>query len=272
MRKLESFFKDDALLQRNKTLIIGGGSAVGSKSSCSPFNLKEEINIIMKKVVILLSVFLFVLNSCSNEIDNNVYSDDLSVDTWVKANRKMFNDVDLKGIASYYGEEQRAIFRLIEPEVKKALWIEKFNILRTKFVGDEKQVFVDFYDFVKKLDFSKNFSQSDLNYINGVVKNGQEKFNWSDEFVGITFCSFEFVKADSNYNIFKFASRSNGIGEDMETLPELSLGGGKPICNCKWGGMFACGSMDCKNVECKDDGKKGCGFLLLETCTAKCQM
>lgn len=34
MRKLESFFKDDALSQRDKILIIGGGSAVGSKSSC----------------------------------------------------------------------------------------------------------------------------------------------------------------------------------------------------------------------------------------------
>ena len=33
--------------------------------------------------------------------------------------------------------------------------------------------------------------------------------------------------------------------------------------------MFACGSLDCKS-NCKDDGKKGCGFLLMETCTGIC--
>lgn len=34
MRKLESFFENSVLSQRDKTLIIGGGSAVGSKTSC----------------------------------------------------------------------------------------------------------------------------------------------------------------------------------------------------------------------------------------------
>ena len=202
-----------------------------------------------------LIFFLFVvLLSCSND-DKNVYSDDSKVNNWVLENRREFSDITLEEIASYQGEEQRAIFRLIDSENRKGIWLSKANILIKKY-PNQSIIFNEFLDFVEEYDFESNLSTDQVRFFDEIIEKGRNDYNWDDEFIGITFCSFEYYSADHNYNIFSRTLLTNADDE--------------PTCNCKWGGMFACGSMDC-NSGCEDDGKKGCGFLFMQTCTGVCK-
>lgn len=210
----------------------------------------------MKKIVlILLSIITIV--SCTQE-DTNIYSKDENINTWVKKNRELFKDITLSEISSYYGEQQRAIYRIISSENRKKLWTDKLNNL-IDFYPNQREIFSNILIYIEKVNFDKGLNKKDELFFNEVIENGRKKYNWSDEFIGITFCSFEYYKPGKPYMIF---SR-------YYLAPPPTLGDEK-ICNCKWGGMFACGSLECKDGGCKDDGKKGCGFLLMEDCTGIC--
>jgi hypothetical protein len=199
------------------------------------------------------------MSSCVKE-DQNVYSKEPKIDNWVKENRETFTDIKLSEISKNIGEKQRAIFRIINSENKKNLWIEKFKIMKEVY-SNQGEIFDEVLNFVELHNFDNGLNQNDIAFFNKIIEKGRTKFSWTDEFIGITFCSFEFYQPGYSYMIF---ADSNYIAAPDD--PAV----GETTCNCKWGGMFACGSMDC-NKGCKDDGKKGCGFLFMETCTGKCE-
>ena len=70
------------------------------------------------KTKFLMLFLLVVLSSCSND-DKAVYSDDSRINNWVKENRSDFSNIVLEEISNYHGEEQRAIFRLIDSKNRK---------------------------------------------------------------------------------------------------------------------------------------------------------
>jgi len=209
------------------------------------------------KTKFLMLFLLVVLSSCSND-DKAVYSDDSRINNWVKENRSDFSNIVLEEISNYHGEEQRAIFRLIDSKNRKEIWLNKVNILIKKYPS-QSIVFNDLLKFIENYNFEKNLTKDDVVFFKELIEKGRKEFNWNDEFIGITLCSFEYYNSNHNYNIFSKVDGGGIGGED----------GDLPTCNCKWGGMFACGSLDCKS-NCEDDGKKGCGFLLMETCTGIC--
>lgn len=206
------------------------------------------------KTKILMLFFLAFLSSCTND-DKTIYSDDSKVNSWVKENRNKFSDISLDEISSYKGEEQRAIFRLIDSENRKEIWLEKVNKL-VNLYPEQSSIFKELLGFVKNYNFVDNLNEDEVVFFNTIIEKGRTKYNWNDEFIGITLCSFEFYNSSHDYNIF---ARTVFTHE-----------GDEPTCNCKWGGMFACGSMDCES-GCEDDGKKGCGFLFMQTCTGVCK-
>lgn len=210
------------------------------------------------KINILLLMLVVLFSACKND-DNKNYSEDPVINSWVKENKSKFKGISLDEIASYKGEEQRAIFRSLTPENQKQLWLEKSNKLLVMY-PEQKEIFQDFDKFLKQKDFKTGLENNEIVFLFQLIEKGKKDYNWDEEFIGITFCTFEFVNDTHEQNIFKFLDDSFHQG-----------GTRKPICNCKWGGMFACGAFECRGIECRDDGKKGCGFLLLEHCTAVCR-
>lgn len=202
-----------------------------------------------------LNFFLILtLVSCSNE-DKKIYSDDAKINNWVKENRSNFSDIKLEEISNYKGEEQRAIFRLIDSNNRKQIWIEKAEKLLLLY-PNQSTIFDKLKNFIQDCNFESNLSDEQVTFLNQLIDEGRSNYNWDDEFIGITLCSFEFYNSSHNYNIFARNVLTNEADQ--------------PTCNCKWGGMFACGAMECKK-GCEDDGDKGCGFLFMQTCTGVCK-
>ncbi|UPQ79968.1 bacteriocin fulvocin C-related protein [Flavobacterium azooxidireducens] len=218
----------------------------------------------MTSIVLYMSFSFFIIG-CSTE-DNMSYSEDAKIDSWVKSNKSKFDDINLKDISGYIGEEQRAIFRFIDEDNRKSIWIEKFELLKINN-PNQKDIFEKVFNHISKMKFDKSLSNDDFIFFNNIIEEGRQRFNWSDEFIGITFCSFEFYNSDSEYNIHSTARDVLTHNHDDGS----NGGGGLPVCNCKWGGMFACGPNTCSKGNCRDDNQKGCGFLLLEDCTGKCR-
>lgn len=133
--------------------------------------------------------------------------------------------------------------------------MEKFELLKINN-PNQKDIFEKVFNYISKMKFDKSLSNDDLIFFNDIIEEGRQRFNWSDEFIGITFCSFEFINDKSEYNLYA-------------RIDEQPIAG--YTSNCRWGGMFACGALECSNGGCDDDGKLGCGFLFAQDCTGKCR-
>lgn len=210
-----------------------------------------------KRLFIVLGISLFLasgLKSCSNE--EPCYSCNKKIDAWARANKTVFQDYNREKIITYSGPEQRAIFRTLTPEKRKALWLNKIStvIAATKRT-EEKEFLFTFKHFIAKNEFNAHLSGAEFRYLEGLTQKGAERFGWTDEYVIVTFGTLEVVNDRQEYNFFKNTLKDNAtVTEDLLD------------CNCSWGW---CPGGDCMKTECEETDF-GCGFLFLGSCTKRC--
>lgn len=217
----------------------------------------------MKRLFCIFTTCLLIV-SCSSEEKESVYNADLELNAPILMNKKVISqEITLEEISSYYGDEQKAIFRALTPENRKRLWKEKFDkllILTTD--TNEKALLNRIYDEVKQMDFNESLENDDeeILLLKSLVAEGVSMFGWDDVYVDITFSSFEFYQAGKrNYNIYFLTAYND----------DASGGGGTVDCTCRW--SAGCLGMDC--VDGKFDCKEtdfGCGLIWFQGCTGLC--
>lgn len=198
----------------------------------------------------LLFTFLsitFLFFSCQKEI---CYSCDESIDTWVKQNKELINTFNRTDLVSLNHEKQIAAYRFISKEKKKAIWLEKFSVLKNSILTDEEKKHFEFVDnFIEEINFEKGISYDEEKKFFQWFNKGKEIFKWNDEFLIKVFASLNDL---NNYRAI------DDIGEDKD-------------CVCRWDtacDMSGLGECDDK-IKCEDTAL-GCGLLFLQSCTGRC--
>lgn len=83
----------------------------------------------MKKLFCVFITCLLIV-SCNSEEQGTVYSTESDLNELELMNKRVISqDITLEEISSYYGDEQKEIFRALTPENRKRLWEEKFDQL-----------------------------------------------------------------------------------------------------------------------------------------------
>ena len=191
-----------------------------------------------------------VLFSCSSE--------DLSV---MQDKRQNDNEVTLNKISELIGDAQLDLYEQLDSDTKRELWKEKIDHLihlenqpEFVFALNELRVFVESHNFI-------SLSDDDSNYLDEFVAIAKREFKKSDEYIQVSFMSFEFVNDDSDYN-FLYTNKS------FTTPPPH---GQKPKCNTRCGvwSSTTCGPFDCVDGECEETSWK-CGMFFMQKCTGKC--
>lgn len=213
----------------------------------------------MKKLFYLLTMCLLIV-SCNSEEQESVLNADSELNVPVLINKRIISqEISLEEISSYYGDEQKEIFRHLTPENRKRLWCEKFDKLLILTTNTEEKALLNrIYDEVKKIDFSENFEDDDeeIVLLNSLAAEGVSMFDWDEVYIDITFSSFEFYQAGKrDYNIYEMIAIDSGT--------EGGSSGNKD-CTCRWDHWFT----DCKKGGCIET-IDGCGWLWRQPCTGR---
>jgi len=125
--------------------------------------------------------------SCNSEEQGTVYSTESDLNELELMNKRVISqDITLEEISSYYGDEQKEIFRALAPENRKRLWEEKFDQLLVLTNNVEEQLLLDeIYDEVKKIDFSTSLEDNseEVMVLNGLIDEGITRFEWDDIYI-----------------------------------------------------------------------------------------
>ena len=196
-------------------------------------NLFGTTSFFKNKIIRLLSLsFLIILFSCSNDKNDSAQISKSSISTIIK----------IKNI-----DEQRIVYKLLNPEEKMSLWIEKFNIVLedSKLNNNQKALIIDLRNNLK------------ANYFSNEQDDDKEYFK--------TIYVVNYLK-----KIEKVFSRE----QIEDVFYKVSINrieiGPKKACNCNKGSLFGCGaSASCNNKTC-EDSNTGCGFLWAWECNGVC--
>lgn len=213
----------------------------------------------MKKLFCVFITCLLIV-SCNSEEQGTVYSTESDLNELELMNKRVISqDITLEEISSYYGDEQKEIFRALTPENRKRLWEEKFDQLLILTNNTEERLLLDrIYDEVKKIDFSISLEDNseEVSLLNSLIDEGISRFEWDEVYMDITFSSFEFYQVGKrDYRIYELAQHDGDTG-----------GGsiGDNYCTCRWSHP----AKSCIDGGCTET-EWGCGWFLLQSCTGK---
>jgi hypothetical protein len=193
--------------------------------------------------------------SCEKE-EGFCYSCNQNIDNWARENVDLISDMSREDIVELSGEKQRAAFRVMSPDKRKKIWLEKLSGLLDQDQSYEEFKLLNYViDIAKGLSFSRELTDNEYYAIEHELLNLVEEAGWTRSQMVYTFGTLQ-LKPSTGANDFF----SNGI-EANESLQQ------KLDCNCSWGW---CGSTDeCEEDDCEETDF-GCGFLLLGSCDKIC--
>jgi len=225
----------------------------------------------MKQRIIYVCVLLVSMAMFSCSQDEEVYSCDKEVDTWVKENLDDIRHMDRSKWLELDERVSRAVYIAFAPEQKQIFWQQKIQeVLSLNWNESEKEHIVAFYETVKSnpdwfdLDTSireKCFEDFEL-----------FKYRWTEyakEELGWTLSQIASIAYTGNKMIDesgKIQFKNNGLR--LKSDSEVD-------CDCNWTtnicGLYyqACGRNGQGGVNCREKSP-GCGFLLRDECNGLC--
>lgn len=200
-------------------------------------------------------MFFSLLLSC-NDTEDICYSCDEELNKWAIENTQRIAKMSRKDISNYPLSKQRAAFRVMSPEKKESIWMDKIDNLKTIYKDKDDLDIINYVtNVIKEFDLYDN-SLSDQKYldIDESLDKLLEKAGWTklekiyafgriDDMINTS--NREFIEGDPDY----------GDGKD---------------CHCRWG-AWCTGTDNCDTKSKCEDTMAGCGFLWAQSCTGYCQ-
>lgn len=224
----------------------------------------------MKKSYCFISVIFALLAMSACTADELTYSCNKDVDGWVKDNLTEIHEMTRSEWLKMDEGVSIAVYRAFTPDQKIRFWQEKFievknlpwNAEELKHIELAEQFLnthQDYFDEGKlsdeQLDEVETFSYK-------WIRTGIEQLGWDDAVViSIVMTGFK-VKNTKGEVIRPISSYSDNV---IEVSVERE-------CHCNSGILNSCGLSQetCSDFHCIEVDK-GCGFLFLYTCDARCE-
>lgn len=226
----------------------------------------------------LLSILFFIIGmvSCSNE-DERSYSCNREVDAWVKNHLVEIQSMDRIDWLNVDNNLKIATFRAFTKKQKIEFWNDKLTqALDLDWNKEEKTHIIEVINFINSHSefFASNKLTEDqenvlelffYNWMNYSI----DTLKWDKKIVYALVCSGYPLKdktgiLDTHLTIENNIER---LTANSENEPEL-------MCNCRIDHLLACfpnTNIECKDIECYEDNKLGCGWIWLQACTGRCR-
>ncbi|MFD2552532.1 bacteriocin fulvocin C-related protein [Bizionia sediminis] len=199
----------------------------------------------------LCLMIIALISSCQTE--EECYSCNESVDNWARQNIESISKMDRADIIQLPAEKQRAAFRVLSPERKTSVWLDKISYLKNKYKSDEE---IKLFEFVENVlanrKFDKEMSDKEYYAVEAKLLPLVEAAGWSKSKMVYAFGTLQNEKQVNND--FYGSSSKVAVAHDVD-------------CNCNWGWCGDGG--DCEKETC-DETDFGCGFLGFGSCDEIC--
>lgn len=214
-----------------------------------------------------LMLFMGAFLSCSKTQDE-CYSCNEKIDSFVKSNQKSLKKLDLFGFLSYEKEIQKATYRMLPADRKQQLWLSKYESLlfgTSKFSKDELAAIQKLHDFVSANSFQDS-TESHKDKIhafgNNWIMETQAKFGWD-----VMRYKYLLLSLDTDEGSF--------IANNTST-PQL-MDSNEAFCKCneKNGGILikdCLDGYDCTSSEECAKKPDGCGYFWADPCDGDCEL
>ena len=210
------------------------------------------------KLFFIISIVALLMSSC--EMEQITYSCDPDVDAIVKSGAIEVSSINLAELLEYDSELQKAIYRSMKPEMKKKLWIEKFDKLIQNYSFSKKELehIIKLKSYVIKDSFESSMVESEIYGLRTTFENewknyAIEELNWDRSMVGFVVSSL-----DVDEQTYK-----ESVGEQKElTIQMLNAS-----CSCSSESSY-CGAGSCHIGGCSQTS--GCGWFWHYRCNGYC--
>ncbi len=194
-------------------------------------------------------LFLFLIVSCSE----NEEIQHVDVVNWVEKNKVKVQEYSREKIIEMPVIYQKHILKILEPENKKRIWLDKMDHVLNLDLTKEEVGFIEWF----KLKISLiDYRMPDKDGIDQVLYEklieGMKKFEWSREFAYIAFFSIE------NVNLENITQQTVFTQE------------GEEICSCRYSLSCPWFRETCRSPEDGCHGGYDCGFAGTSECTGIC--
>lgn len=218
----------------------------------------------MKKITFLLVSIIFVVSSCQKE--ENLYSCDPGIESWVKSNLKEISLMSREDLAPKEHSVQIAIFRAFSSKQRLQLWLDKIDeVVKLDWSTEEKAHIMSLRNALKEEWFNDEFRKDSIKFqpVNLFEKDwcaeGVKKFGWTKQQIGgMVGRVEELIDKQGNFKVVILKS-ANAV---TATSSESDCG-----CNVSWN--MGCVGMTCNSSSCTQS-PWGCGMLFGYYCDGKC--
>lgn len=201
--------------------------------------------------LILFLTVLFI-NCSDNEIHE--FSHDDEINRWVKENKKQILTYNRKDIKNFSIAKQRAILQALPAKKRKLIWQEKINYILNLKLSEEETAYLKWFEQAfKKINYEVPTSKDFSNEMYDKVMIGAKEFNWSSEFIYLTF----FTIADLKANV-----RSNITAQKISGEPDT--------CTCYYNGGCSGWNNTCSEPDVCKKANTDCGVFGSTGCDAYC--
>ena len=229
----------------------------------------------MKIKMLILFLLTIGMFSCSNE-DGSSFSCNKEVDTWVKNHLVEIQSMDRMDWLNIDNNLKIATFRAFTKKQKIEFWNNKLTqALDLDWNEKEKTHIIEVISFINS--HSEFFASNKLTeeqenllelFFYNWMKYSLDTLNW-DKKVVYALVGTGYPLKDKTGALDTHSLIENSV----EKLTADSENGSELMCNCKIDYLLSCfpdTHMECKDEDCYDNNKLGCGWLWLEACTGRC--
>lgn len=217
----------------------------------------------MKKQIVYVFILLSSLALFSCEQNDEVYSCDPSVDSWVKQNLKEIQKMSRQEWLNTDENFSKAIYAAFTPEQKYDFWKDKItDVLTLNWNEREKrhiEKLIFFLDEHRSIFWTGVNEEIEL-FAYKWTEYGSQELSWDvDVLYAIAFSGNEMI--DKSGNLLKTQSNKVRLKKQSESYN----------CDCHKGSLFTCTALEyCEQDNNCDVVVNDCGFLWAFNCDGTC--
>ncbi len=231
------------------------------------------MELIKKIKLTILGGIILLSFGCENE---NCYSCDDEVESWVSLKIKEIPTMSRKEIISYDEPKQKGIYNALTPERRKYIWEKKFEAIKELEWTKKELIHLQSLDsLLIKIDFNESLSNNNLEYFDKWATYGVEELGWTRYFITSGFMKLgKIAKTKEEFSktyLSNIKKKEKDVSINLKEIMAINVANAES-CSCRdsyWDDSCQ-GGYDCEDNDC-DSSFVGCGLLWLSSCNGVCK-